>query len=210
MLEDLIDRELSTVWEAQATVEVAGDSGIPSDTTEPVAIHERGAELYVTTVDDQYLASIVQPVGTDRATADVVTDGITIADKQQLAGWINNVCGAYHSGESMIKAFAIVPHDGTIESIAADPLEDTLGEAAPSFADVFAVYVNQLPRTVDFDDIKESRTNIINLVYGNIEDPPEVMTELATQAEAAGSATVEVFTVTGMDISLTTPADMSQ
>ena len=208
MLDQLIHRELPNAWSATSALSDQ-KSGIPSDTAEPVATHEQGAALYVAQVDDQYIASLVQSVYVDDVSADVVTDGVTIDDKQQLAGWINDACESYHNGDSELKAFAIVPHDGTIESIAENSLEDSLGETLPEFADVFGVYINKLPNTVSFDDIDAERASIVNLVYGNIDNPPEIMIELASSAEAAGSATVEVLTITGMDISLNN-SDTSQ
>lgn len=210
MLEDLIERELSDSWKAQTVVEDAGDSGIPDTVDEPVAIHESGAELHVTEIESQYIANITQQVEDEHATADVVTDGAMFDDKQNLAGWINHVCDAYDEGDTVIKAFAIIPHNGSIESIASSPLKDADWSTAPEFADVFAVYVNQIPDTVSMEDIEGDREDIVGLVYGNNEALPDSIRELGSRGEAAGSATIDVFTVTGMDLSLTDSQDSEQ
>lgn len=202
MIETIVDRELSDAWSATGATESDDEHDSSGSTVEPVAVHEDGPELYVQVIDDMWLVNLSQRMQFDGISADVVTEGQSFEDNQQVARYINTICDAIDDGTGVIKPLAIVPHDGTIESIAVDGINSDKWTTAPNFADVFVLYPANLPDKISVGDIAADKEDIVRLVYGKQDEVPESMRTLNNTNEAFGSATVDVFTITGLDIEL--------
>lgn len=202
MLEQVVSRELQDDWEYVGGSSEGDDIGATVD-NKPVGSHESGAELFVDQAGfghhADWVAHVTQPVECDGLRAEPVTATEPFTSKQQLAGFIRDVCNSISNGDHRVDAFAFVPHSGTVDSTDISVLDnDTISDSRlQELVDVFCVYPETLPKSIDIDDIYAVRADIIRTVYGktNEDELPETVRELSSSSEAYGDVRIEIYTV---------------
>jgi hypothetical protein len=163
----------------------------------PVAEHDRGGLLYIARVSAGWVVSIVQDIEADGMTASVVTTSELAETGREAAEMWQHVATAYTSYDEEVAGFAMVGHDGNLESIDldADPL-------SKSFVDIFCVRRAKLHDDLSIEDVRNARDVLVKNAYGMETDIPEEMRVNEVQSSTmAEPLPIEVFTVPATDVS---------
>lgn len=203
MLEQVVQRELNGGWTVVADSFDLGDTNTVIS-SEPIAEHDSGAELYVDKLDQSegiWGISVSQPVTYNNIRASPVTISEQIRGQQYVAKFIRDTCNGIADNSNVIEVIAVVPHGGSVDSIDLSYLsEDTEIEieSLPELIDLFCVYPETLPKRINIDDLIDVREPLVKTVFGQFEEDeelPDTVQELSSASEAYGSIRLETYTV---------------
>lgn len=205
MFESLIDG-LGDRWTLIDDEDGATDTAQPDDSPptratpgEPIAQHESGAILHAMTFDDRIYCAASQPIQSDGYKVWVATDTRWFDDEPPAETFLRDLAQDIDDGDTHLEGMAVIPHDGTLDGITLpEDLGD--GESLSGLYDVLAVRPSGLPDDVTVDDVRATRQPIIDLVYGERYDIPEMLTTISTADEPGEKTTIEVFTVDDQDV----------
>lgn len=204
MIEDVVNSDRRPGWRHVADID---SEGIAEN---PVAVHDRGAELFVDETAPRYpashIVSLSLPLSVFGVAAYVVVATESFHDQQALIGYVTELCDAFEAKDIDLEPIAIVPHNGSVGTITLDPVRDKDAEtiAQSPLADVFCVDRSEIDAKVEFDDIKSNYPALINYVYGLGADVDEsdLVDSITSESETYDDISLDVFTVTNEEMRL--------
>jgi hypothetical protein len=169
----------------------------------PVAEHRSGATLCLDTAGDGLRVALVQRLSANGWEARPTTDSAIFDDMGRALAFIQEVAEGITTGDDLLQAFAIVPHDGSDPTLVDGLIPTPADINDPPFADVFAIYTERTASVVTTPALNSVAKPIVELVYGTRTDLPDEVRELPSTTDAYDSAAIQVFTVSDADLTTT-------
>lgn len=166
----------------------------------PVAEHRAGAALCLDTAGDGLRVALVQRLTSNGWEARPITDSAIFDDTGRALAFVNDITRGITTGDDLLQAFAIVPHDGQNPTLIDGVLPTPTDVNNAQFADVFAIYTERTNDVVTAPALSAVAKPIVDLVYGHQTDIPDEVRELPSTTDAYDSAAIQVFTVSEDDL----------